>query len=57
MIAVPIMIMMMLIVSHKSAMGRFRATPRLMIAGWGATALMGATVVAMLVSLVMSMLN
>ena len=56
-IAVPIMVMMMLIVSHKSAMGRFRATPRLMIAGWGATALMGATVVAMLVSLVMSMLN
>lgn len=51
-IAVPVMIMMMLIVSHKSTMGRFRATRHLTIAGWGATALMGATVAAMIVSLV-----
>lgn len=51
-IAVPIMIMMMLIVSHKDAMGRFRAKRRLTIAGWGATVLMGATVAAMIVSLV-----
>lgn len=50
-IAVPIMIIMMLIVSHEGAMGRFRAKRRLMIAGWGATVLMGATVVAMLVSM------
>lgn len=50
-IAVPIMIMMMLIVSHEGAMGRFRANRRLTIAGWGATALMGATVIAMIVSM------
>ncbi|ARP99991.1 NRAMP family divalent metal transporter [Pseudorhodoplanes sinuspersici] len=50
-IAVPIMIMMMLIISHEGAMGRFRANRRLTITGWGATALMGATVVAMIVSM------
>lgn len=50
-IAVPIMIMMMLIVSHEGAMGRFRANRRLTITGWGATALMGATVIAMIVSM------
>lgn len=50
-VAVPIMVMMMLIVSHEGAMGRFRAKRRLTIAGWGATALMGATVAAMFVSM------
>ncbi len=49
-VAVPVMAMMMLIVSH-SLMGRFRATRRLAIAGWGATALMAATVIAMIVSM------
>lgn len=49
-VAVPIMAMMMLIVSHET-MGRFRATRRLAIAGWGATALMAVTVVAMIVSM------
>ena len=52
-VAVPIMAMMMLIVSHADVMGRFRARPRLAVAGWGATMLMGATVVAMLISLLM----
>jgi Mn2+/Fe2+ NRAMP family transporter len=50
-VAVPIMAMMMLIVSH-DVMGRFRATRKLAVAGWGATALMAATVVAMIVSMV-----
>lgn len=50
-VAVPVMVMMMLIVSHPDVMGRFRATPRLAIAGWGATALMGGTVTAMIVSM------
>ncbi|MET0277928.1 MAG: divalent metal cation transporter [Pseudorhodoplanes sp.] len=50
-VAVPIMAMMMLIVSHE-VMGRFRATRKLAVAGWGATALMAATVVAMIVSMV-----
>jgi NRAMP (natural resistance-associated macrophage protein)-like metal ion transporter len=49
-VAVPIMAMMMLIVSHE-VMGRFRANRKLAIAGWGATALMAATVVAMIVSM------
>ncbi len=50
-VAVPVMIMMMLIVSHDGAMGRFRAKRRLAVAGWGATALMGATVLAMFASM------
>jgi NRAMP (natural resistance-associated macrophage protein)-like metal ion transporter len=49
-VAVPIMAMMMLIVSNK-VMGRFRATRKLTIAGWGATALMAATVIAMIGSM------
>ncbi len=51
-VAVPIMAMMMLIVTHKSTMGRFRASRLLAIAGWGATTLMAATVTAMVVSMV-----
>jgi NRAMP (natural resistance-associated macrophage protein)-like metal ion transporter len=50
-VAVPIMAMMMLIVTNRKAMGRFQARPSLAWAGWGATALMGVTVVALLWSL------
>ena len=50
-VAVPIMAMMMLIVTNRKAMGRFQARPTLAWAGWGATALMGVTVVALLCSL------
>jgi len=50
-VAVPIMAMMMLIVSNRSAMGRFQARPSLAWAGWGATALMGITVAVLLWSL------
>jgi NRAMP (natural resistance-associated macrophage protein)-like metal ion transporter len=50
-VAVPIMAMMMLIVSNE-IMGRFRATRWLAIAGWGATALMAVTVIAMVVSMI-----
>lgn len=52
-VAVPIMAMMMLIVTHKEVMGRFRANRPLAIAGWGATGLMAATVAAMFVSMAM----
>jgi len=50
-VAVPIMAMMMLIVTNRKAMGRFQARPTLAWAGWGATALMGVTVGALLWSL------
>jgi Mn2+/Fe2+ NRAMP family transporter len=50
-VAVPIMAMMMLIVTHKDAMGRFRARRPLAIAGWGATGLMAITVAAMVISM------
>ena len=50
-VAVPIMAMMMLIVTNPAAMGRFQARPSLAWAGWGATALMGSTAVALLWSL------
>ena len=50
-VAVPIMAVMMLIVTNSKAMGRFQARPTLAWAGWGATALMGVTVVALLCSL------
>ena len=45
-VAVPIMVMMMLIVTNRSAMGRFQARPSFAWAGWGATGLMGVTVIA-----------
>jgi Mn2+/Fe2+ NRAMP family transporter len=47
-VAVPIMAMMMLIVTKPDVMGRYRARPWLSYAGWGATALMGLTVLALL---------
>ena len=50
-VAVPIMAMMMLIVTNKTAMGRFQARPALAWSGWGATMLMGITVAALLWSL------
>ena len=50
-VAVPIMAVMMLIVTNRKAMGRFQARPTLAWAGWGATALMGVTVIALLWSL------
>jgi Mn2+/Fe2+ NRAMP family transporter len=50
-VAVPIMAVMMLIVTNRKAMGRVQARPMLAWAGWGATALMGVTVVASLWSL------
>jgi Mn2+/Fe2+ NRAMP family transporter len=50
-VAVPIMAMMMLIVTNRAAMGRFRARQSLARAGWGATALMGITAAALLWSM------
>jgi NRAMP (natural resistance-associated macrophage protein)-like metal ion transporter len=50
-VAVPIMVMMMLIVTNRQVMGRFRARPSLAWTGWGATGLMGLTVLALLWSL------
>jgi Mn2+/Fe2+ NRAMP family transporter len=51
-VAVPIMVMMMLIVTNRQVMGRFSARPSLAWTGWGATGLMGLTVLALLWSLV-----
>ncbi|HYZ48056.1 MAG TPA: divalent metal cation transporter, partial [Sphingomonas sp.] len=41
-IAVPIMAAMMIVVSRRSAMGRFVASGRLLAIGWCATAIMAA---------------
>jgi NRAMP (natural resistance-associated macrophage protein)-like metal ion transporter len=49
-VAVPIMALMMLIIDNTTAMGRFRAKGKLIVAGWAATGLMGATALAMIVS-------
>jgi NRAMP (natural resistance-associated macrophage protein)-like metal ion transporter len=46
-IAVPIMVVMMLLASKRSLMGRFVITTKLKVAGWLATAVMAAAVVAM----------
>jgi hypothetical protein len=46
------MAMMMLIVTNRKAMGRFRARPSLAWAGWTATVLMGITVLALFWSIV-----
>jgi NRAMP (natural resistance-associated macrophage protein)-like metal ion transporter len=46
-VAVPVMAMMMLVVTNRSAMGRFKAGPWLAAAGWAGTALMALTVVAL----------
>ncbi len=49
--AVPIMALMMGIITSKKVLGRYTAKPWLAWAGWGATALMGLTVLALLLSL------
>jgi len=46
-IAVPIMVVMMLLVSKREVMGEFAASRRLSVMGWIATGVMGAAVVAM----------
>jgi NRAMP (natural resistance-associated macrophage protein)-like metal ion transporter len=50
-VAVPIMAVMMLVVTHSTQMGRFRATRSLALCGWAATGLMALTVTAMFWSL------
>jgi Mn2+/Fe2+ NRAMP family transporter len=50
-VAVPIMGMMMLIVTNRSAMGRFHSGRGLALIGWTATVLMGLTVIALIWSL------
>ncbi|MFM9429002.1 Mn2+/Fe2+ NRAMP family transporter [Variovorax sp. GrIS 2.14] len=47
-IAVPVMVVMMLMVSNRRLMGRFTASRRLMVLGWAATAAMALVVGAML---------
>ncbi len=46
-VAVPIMVMMMLVVSNERLMGRFRARPWLITLGWLGTVLMGLAVIAL----------
>jgi NRAMP (natural resistance-associated macrophage protein)-like metal ion transporter len=46
-VAVPIMVMMMVIVSNSNAMGRFKARSWLVVLGWIGTALMGLAVAAL----------
>jgi Mn2+/Fe2+ NRAMP family transporter len=46
-VAVPIMTVMMVVVTRLSVMGRFSARPTLTFFGWAGTALMAATVVAL----------
>jgi Mn2+/Fe2+ NRAMP family transporter len=53
-VAVPVMAMMMLVVTNRSAMGRFKAGPWLTAVGWAGTALMALTVVALFSSMLWS---
>jgi NRAMP (natural resistance-associated macrophage protein)-like metal ion transporter len=53
-VAVPIMVMMMVIVSNARAMGRFKARSWLIALGWIGTALMGVAVAALLGSFTMT---
>jgi NRAMP (natural resistance-associated macrophage protein)-like metal ion transporter len=46
-VAVPIMVVMMIVVSRIAVMGRFKAKPWLMGFGWGGTALMAVAVIAL----------
>lgn len=46
-VAVPVMVMMMLLASRPSVMGRFTISPMLKVVGWAATAVMAAASVAM----------
>ena len=52
-VSVPIMAIMMRLVTNREVMGRFHAGKRLMVVGWGATGLMGLTVVALMLSFIM----
>ena len=47
-VAVPIMVAMMVVVSRHRVMGRFTATPALLAFGWAATLVMAAAAIAML---------
>jgi Mn2+/Fe2+ NRAMP family transporter len=47
-VTVPLMAAMMLVVANRKIMGKFAASPALMIFGWCATALMAVVVAAML---------
>jgi NRAMP (natural resistance-associated macrophage protein)-like metal ion transporter len=49
-VAPPIMVMMMLLVSREEVMGQFIASPRLKFLGWSATAVMTLAVIALLIS-------
>jgi len=49
--AVPLMIAMMVLVSSRKVMGRFTASPPLLLLGWAATAVMALASIAMLVSI------
>ena len=48
--AVPIMIVMMIIVARNAIMGAFTASRTLQIAGWLATAMMGAAATALVIA-------
>jgi Mn2+/Fe2+ NRAMP family transporter len=48
-VAVPLMVVIILLVSRKSVMGPFTATKPVIILGWAATALMGAAAVRMFI--------
>lgn len=48
-VAVPIMAAMMMVVSRRSAMGKFTASRRLLFFGWTATAVMAVAAIAMIV--------
>jgi NRAMP (natural resistance-associated macrophage protein)-like metal ion transporter len=49
-VAVPLMVAMMVVVGSYKIMGKFAASRALMVGGWGATALMGVVVAAMLLT-------
>ena len=48
--AVPLMIAMMIVVSHKEVMGRFTASKSLLLLGWAATAVMALAAGGMLIT-------
>lgn len=48
-VAVPLLVAMMLIVSNRSVMGRYRAGPRLLALGWACTAVMGAAAIGLFI--------
>jgi Mn2+/Fe2+ NRAMP family transporter len=52
-VAVPVMVMMMHMSSHRKIMGDFTLSPALKIAGWLATAVMAAAAVGMFVTMAM----